>query len=77
MPEKRTINNVPMIKLRKPGGKGFLYYADGGPGGLVLVLDMADNKRTTIKSILAWDEEDYKDEEPKNPELHIPWPGFR
>lgn len=77
MPETRIINGIPYHRIRNPQGAGFLYHADGGPGGMVLAWDSGMIPQGTMNYLVHWDAEPYKDGEPLPPKMQFNMPGWR
>ncbi len=67
MAQTREINGIAFTRIRNPQGRGFVYFADGGPGGQVQAYDSGMIDQGTMNALTHWDSEPYKDDEPKTP----------
>lgn len=60
-------NGTVITRARSPIGDGFIYYVDGGPGGMVQVTDTSMIDIPITMACLAW-EMDVVPSEPVGPE---------
>lgn len=65
--QRRIINDIPFTRVRNVIGRGYTYYADGGPGGNVQAWNSGEIDQGTMDGLVAWDREPYKDSEPTPP----------
>lgn len=67
MSEPKTINGIEFTRIRNPVGKGFLYFAEAGPGGKILAWNSGDIDQGTMNALIQWDTTEYKDSKPNPP----------
>ena len=75
--QQRQMSNGTVIKrARAPNGEGHVYYVDGGPAGMVVVMDTYLTDLSIISACSAW-ELDNKPGELVTPKLNFNDMGYR
>lgn len=72
-------NGTKITRYKSPLGKGHMYYADGGPEGMVLITDTYMIPPSTLMACIAWELDTPKEHHktPIDPQPIFNKEGFR